>query len=95
MNEKHVAGSPQVESPTENDPTSNGGVIPEQVLKHSKDGDDALQAVSDQDGIRLEVDEATNKRLLRKIDLYLMPVFAPLNLMITMSTRAVLLTCYI
>ena len=37
------------------------------------DGDEALQAV-EVTGRALEVDEATNQRLLRKIDLMILPV---------------------
>lgn len=74
QNEKEVAGSPDVESSPGNDPTRNGSIVPDQVLKHANDGDEALKAFSSSDGTRLEVDEATNKRLLRKIDWNLMPV---------------------
>jgi len=41
-------------------------VIPGEVLKHSHDGDEALKAYADLEGVSLEIDEATNKRLLRK-----------------------------
>lgn len=36
--------------------------------------DDAMKAFEGQDGQAIVLDEATNKRLLRKIDLHIMPV---------------------
>lgn len=40
----------------------------------SHDGDEALKAFLNREGPPLVIDEATNKRLLRRIDLHLMPV---------------------
>jgi len=55
------------------DAIRNGSVAPEQILKHSHDADAALAAFQSYKGQVLEIDEATNKRLLRKIDWNLMP----------------------
>lgn len=44
----------------------------EKVIAHSGDADEALKAFAD--GEIIEIDEATNKRLLRKIDWHLMPI---------------------
>jgi len=51
-----------------------GSGAPEEVLKHSNDADEAMKAFEGHDGEVLVVDQATNKRLLRKIDLNIMPV---------------------
>lgn len=50
------------------------GTAPEEVLKHANDADEAMKAFAGQEGELLVLDEATNKRLLRKIDMNLMPV---------------------
>ncbi|KAF2088410.1 MFS general substrate transporter [Saccharata proteae CBS 121410] len=52
----------------------NGTVLPEQILKHSHDADAAMKAFMEHRGQVIELDEATNKRLLRKIDWHLMPL---------------------
>jgi ACS family allantoate permease-like MFS transporter len=52
----------------------SGSVMPEKILKHSQDADAALKAFAGYEGAVIEIDEATNKRLLRKIDMHLMPV---------------------
>lgn len=44
----------------------------EKVIAHSNDADEALKAFAD--GEIIEIDEATNKRLLRTIDWHLMPI---------------------
>ena len=58
----------------EKDPISleDGNAPPTQVLKHAYDADEAMKAFAD--GEVEVLDEATNKRLLRKIDLNIMPV---------------------
>jgi hypothetical protein len=43
-------------------------------VEHSHDADAALKAFAERQGQVLEIDEATNARLLRKIDWHLMPV---------------------
>lgn len=50
------------------------GSVPENVLKHSHDADEAMKAFQSHQGQVIEIDEATNKRLLRRIDWNLMPV---------------------
>lgn len=47
----------------------------EEILKHGLDADEALKAFAEfDDGEALVLDAATNKRLLRRIDLFLMPI---------------------
>ncbi|KAI4195981.1 MAG: hypothetical protein LQ350_006865 [Teloschistes chrysophthalmus] len=50
------------------------GSLPAHVAKHSRDADEAMKAFAGHEGEILELDEATNKRLLRRIDLRLMPL---------------------
>lgn len=50
------------------------GHVPETVLKHSHDEDEAMKAFAEAEGVSLEIDDATNKRLLQKIDWNLIPV---------------------
>lgn len=50
------------------------GHVPEEVLKHSHDADEALKAFAGLEGQVLELDEATNKRILRRIDWNMIPV---------------------
>ena len=76
MDEKDASESTSGGSPPVYDPPRSGSVVPDKVLKHANDGDEALMAFSDQDAGGLVIDEATNKRLLRKIDWNLMPVCA-------------------
>ena len=47
---------------------------PEQVLKHANDADEAMKAFDGHEGEETVLDEVTSKRLLRKIDLNIMPV---------------------
>jgi len=53
---------------------SDGGHVSEKVLAHSHDADEAMKAFMSHEGQVLELDEATNKRILRRIDWNLMPV---------------------
>lgn len=75
--EAYVRPSETEEDPPpafEKDPISleNGSAPPTQVFKHAYDADEAMKAFADGEiGV---LDEATNKRLLRKIDLHIMPV---------------------
>ena len=48
--------------------------VDKNVLKHSHDADEAMKAFQEAQGEVIELDEATNKRLLRRIDWNLMPV---------------------
>ena len=50
------------------------GAPPAQVLQHSNDADEAMKAFEGHDGELLILDEATNNRLLRKIDMNILPV---------------------
>ena len=50
------------------------GRVPADILKHSHDADEALKALQGHDGQVLELDDATNKRILRAIDWNLIPV---------------------
>ena len=52
----------------------NNGAPPDQVLKHANDADEAMKAFEGHDGELLVLDEATNRKLLRKIDLNILPV---------------------
>jgi ACS family allantoate permease-like MFS transporter len=50
------------------------GEVSEKVLKHAHDADEAMKAFVGHEGEVIRLAEATNKRLLRKIDMNLMPV---------------------
>jgi ACS family allantoate permease-like MFS transporter len=63
--------SPPLQFPVSID---DGRHIDERILKHSHDADVALQAIQQADGQVIEIDAATNKRLLRIIDWHLMPL---------------------
>lgn len=53
----------------------DGQIIPEKLYKHPGDVDEAMKAYGGgHEGGVIVLDEATNKRLLRKIDLNIMPV---------------------
>ncbi len=54
-------------------PVRSGSVIPDKVLKHAKDADEAMKAFEGHEGEVLVLDEATNKRLLRIIDWNILP----------------------
>ncbi|KAK4893750.1 Allantoate permease [Elasticomyces elasticus] len=50
------------------------GSVPEAILKHSHDADEAMKAFEGHAGQVIHIDEATNKRLLRLIDWNLIPI---------------------
>ena len=50
------------------------GSIDKKILEHSNDADEAMKAFQESQGQVIEIDAATNKRLLRRIDWNLMPV---------------------
>lgn len=50
------------------------GRVPESILKHSHDADEALLAYQGYEGRIFEIDEATSKRICRRIDWNIMPV---------------------
>jgi hypothetical protein len=62
------------------------GSVDKAILQHAGDADEALKAFMSHPGEVIELDEATNKRLLRKIDWNLMPVhfFAIPPILVTM-----------
>jgi MFS transporter, ACS family, allantoate permease len=50
------------------------GQVPDKILQHSHDADEALKAFASMEGQVIHLDEATSKRILRKIDFNLIPV---------------------
>ncbi|KAL8735285.1 MAG: hypothetical protein Q9181_002860 [Wetmoreana brouardii] len=50
------------------------GSVPAEIVKHANDADEAMKALAGHEGVPLELDEATSKRLLKRIDLHLMPL---------------------
>lgn len=50
------------------------GIGSDQFNKHKLDADVALTALQNREGPPLVLDEATNRRLLRKIDWHLLPI---------------------
>lgn len=58
-------------------PTNGSGDIPTRIIKHANDADEAMKVFQGHEGEVMVLDEATNKRLLRKIDMHLMPVRYP------------------
>lgn len=44
------------------------------IAKHSHDADEAMKAFEELQGEAIELDESTNRRLLRTIDWHLMPI---------------------
>jgi len=53
------------------------GSLDKKILEHSHDADEAMKAFQGAEGQVIEIDAATNKRLLRRIDWNLMPVRHP------------------
>ena len=58
----------------EKEAVRRGSGAPEKVLKHANDADEAMKAFEGHEGEAMFIDEATNKRLLGRIDLNIMPV---------------------
>lgn len=73
--EKHSL-DPEVEKqlPPQLADAIRSGSVPENILKHSHDADEAMKAFAGHEGQIIDIDEATNKRLLRRIDWNLIPV---------------------
>ena len=73
--EKHVL-DPEVEKqlPEALAKAIKEGNVPDHILKHSHDADEAMKAFLGHEGQVIELDEATNKRLLRRIDWNLIPI---------------------
>ena len=74
--EKDVKLDPDVEKdlPAPLAKAIKDGRVPDKVLKHSHDADEAMKAFAGHEGEIIHIDAATNKRLLRKIDWNLIPV---------------------
>ena len=73
---QEYVGQPDIPSDTPKplaDAIRNGSVSAH-ILKHSHDADEAMKAFFGREGEVIEIDEVTNKRLLRRIDWNLMPV---------------------
>ena len=66
----HGENAPVVDAP----PPEMVKHVEEKILKHSHDADAAMKAFEGYEGQTLELSEETNRRLLRKIDMHLMPV---------------------
>lgn len=61
------------------------------IEKHAHDTDEAMKAFEDIHGEAIELDEATNRRLLRTIDWHLMPIMCfvyGMNYLDSMSSLA-------
>lgn len=73
-------GSPHLDPELEKDlpkPLADAirsGSVDAKIIAHSHDADEALKAFASHPGQVIHIDEATNKRLLRKIDWNLIPV---------------------
>ena len=80
MADEKVTEYPHEESETitpteiENGAIRSGSGAPQRVLQHVNDADEAMKAFEGHEGEVLLMDAATNKRLLKKIDLNIMPV---------------------
>ncbi|KAL8724437.1 MAG: hypothetical protein Q9166_007959 [cf. Caloplaca sp. 2 TL-2023] len=48
--------------------------VPKKIAKHANDADEAMKAFAGHEGEVLVLDEATSKKLLKRIDLHLMPL---------------------
>lgn len=71
MADEKLSSYPDVEHAPVDD---EDGAPPAEVLKHANDADEAMKAFESHGGELLALDEATNKRLLRKIDTNILPV---------------------
>lgn len=63
----------------------------DKLVKHTHtDGDEAMKAFDELQGEAIELDDATNRRLLRRIDLHIMPIMClvyAMNFLDSMSCR--------
>lgn len=71
MADEKLASYPDVEQTIVDD---KDGAPSAQIVMHANDADEAMKAFEGQDGESLVLDKATNRRLLRKIDLNILPV---------------------
>lgn len=61
----------------------------DKLVKHT-DGDEAMKALDELQGEAIAIDDATNRRLLRRIDLHIMPIMClvyAMNFLDSMSCR--------
>lgn len=65
MAEEKIVGATDVERAKAIDPT---------LEKHAHDADEAMKAFDELQGEAIELDEATNRRLLKTIDWHMMPI---------------------
>ncbi|KAI4219465.1 MAG: hypothetical protein L6R36_008307 [Xanthoria steineri] len=66
-----------MESPPSEEETKlqqRAGSLPKNVIKHANDADEAMKAFAGYEGEFIVLDEATSKKLLKRIDLHLMPL---------------------
>ena len=82
-------------SDIEKEAVRSGSVVPERILKHSKDADEAMKAFEGHEGEMIVMDEATNKRLLRAIDCNILPVSMPMKLSLRQSLTLLQLLCVV
>ena len=66
--------SDKVDVDVEKESIANERIVNTTLEKHAHDEDEAMKAVDAMNGDLVEVDEQTNKRLLRTIDNHLMPI---------------------
>jgi len=72
--EKSLTGTPPDLEKAPIDMHGRGDVPVAEFKKHKIDADEAMKAFEGHEGEILVLDDATNKRLLRSIDLHLMPL---------------------
>ena len=58
--------------------------------KHAHDADEAMKAFEDLQGEAIELDEATNRRLLRTVDWHMMPIMCCIYGMNYLDSKSVL-----
>lgn len=69
--EKSIGLSSRVDNGLDVDRLKN---VDPTIEKHAHDADEALNVLGDLQGETIELDEATNRRLLRIIDWHMMPI---------------------
>lgn len=69
------------------------GSVDKKILQHSHDADEAMKAFQGAEGQVIEIDAATNKRLLRRIDWNLMPVIVERDLELVLPLTPIYRSC--
>lgn len=64
----------QVPSPIDVEKERQYSNVDDAIVKHSYDADEAMKAFAGREGEIVQLDEATNRRLLRRIDWNMMPL---------------------